>query len=311
MKPKIVVIGSANMDMIVRTARIPKPGETVRGDDFVQSMGGKGANQAVAAARLGADVTFVARLGKDYFGSDAFKTYEKEGIDTKYIVWDDVAPTGVALIMIDNEGENIICVASGANGKLSTEDVSKAEEAIKSADCVLLQLEIPMKTVEYTIRMASKYHVRVVLNPAPMTKLLEGLLENVDVLTPNETEAAALTENYMVHPRDLAFMVKRKFNIKNVIVTMGKEGTAISNEQGSGAIHIPSYLVEAVDATGAGDAFNGGLVVALAQGKNLDDAVRYANAVGALATTRFGAQSALPTAEEVQAFLRVIREKGN
>jgi ribokinase len=312
MKPKIVVIGSANMDMIVRTARIPKPGETVLGDHFIQTRGGKGANQAVAAARLGADVTFVARLGKDHFGRDAFETYGKEGINTNYIVWDEETPTGVALIMIDKEGENIICVATGANWKLSTDDVFKAEEAIKSANCVLLQLEIPLKTVEYAVQLASKYHVRVVLNPAPIAKLSDELLEKVDVFTPNETEAAKLTGGNASHPRDLAVIVKRKFNIKNVIVTMGKEGAAIATEQSTGAaIQIPSYPVEAVDATGSGDAFNGGLVVALAQGKNLDDAVRYANAVGALATTRFGAQSASPTAEEVQAFLRKNSKNGS
>jgi len=310
MKPKIVVIGSANMDMIVKTAKIPRAGETVLGDVFIQSRGGKGANQAVAAARLGAEVTFVARLGRDHFGKEAFEAYEKEGINTKYIVWDDEAPTGVALIMIDSAGEDIICVAPGANGKLSTDDISKAEEAIKSADCVLLQLEIPIKAVEYAIRLASKYHVRVVLNPAPMAKLSEDLLERVDVLTPNETEAAALTGNYVSHPRDLAFIVKRKFDIKNVVITMEKEGVVISSEHSSSPIQVRAFPVESVDSTGAGDAFNGGLVVALARGDKLEDAVRYANAVGALATTRFGAQSSLPTALEVEAFLKKNEEKG-
>lgn len=309
MKPKIVVIGSANTDMIVKTAKIPRPGETVLGNEFIQSRGGKGANQAVAAARLGAEVTFVARLGKDHFGQDAFKAYEKEGINTKYIVWDDETPTGVALIMIDSEGEDIICVAPGANGKLSPLDISNAEEAIKSADCVLLQLEIPMKTVEFAIRLASKYHVRVVLNPAPMAGLSGDLLERVDVLTPNETEAAMLTGNYVSHPRDLAFTVKRKFDIKNVIITMGKEGAAISSLQSTSPVVASSFPVESVDATGAGDAFNGGLVVALARGEKLEEAVRYANAVGALATTRYGAQSSLPTAMEVEAFLHKHAEK--
>jgi len=307
MKPKIVVIGSANTDMIVRITHIPRAGETVLGDNFIQSRGGKGANQAITAARLGAEVTFVARLGKDRFGQDAFEAYEKEGINTKYIVWDEASPTGVALIMIDLEGEDIICVAPGANGKLSTDDISKAEEAIKSADCVLLQLEIPMKTVEFAIKLASKYHVRVILNPAPMAKISEDLLERVDVLTPNETEAAALTGNYVSHPRDLAHIIKRKFNVENVIVTMGKDGAVISGL--SIPIVVPSFPVESVDATGAGDGFNGGLAVALARGDNLEDAVIYASAVGALATTRFGAQSSLPTALEVVAFLNKNAEK--
>jgi ribokinase len=310
MQPKIVVIGSANTDMIVRTPHIPRAGETVLGNDFMQSRGGKGANQAVAAARLGAQVTFVARLGKDHFGQAAFAAYEKEGINTRYIVWDDEAPTGVALIMIDSEGEDIICVAPGANGKLSTADILKAEEAIKSADCILLQLEIPISTVDFAIRLASKYHVRVVLNPAPMAKLSEDLLEKVDVLTPNETEAARLTGNHVSHPRDLAYDVNRKFGIKNVIVTMGKEGAVLSRLHSPSPIEIPAFPVESVDATGAGDAFNGGLVVALARGDQLEEAVRYANAVGALATTREGAQSSSPTALEVEAFLKVNEEKG-
>jgi ribokinase len=307
MKPKIVVIGSANVDMIVRTERIPKMGETVLGGNFLQSRGGKGANQAVAAARLGAEVTFVARLGKDHFGQDAIAAYAKEGITTKYIVQDDEEPTGVALIMIDSKGEDIICVAPGANGKLSTEDVIKAEAAIKSADCLLLQLEIPLKTVEFAIRLASKYHVLVILNPAPMVKLSEELLEKVDVLTPNETEAALLTGNYVSHPRDLLTTIKMKQGIKNVIITMGKEGAYIS---GVHSPHVPAFPVEAEDATGAGDAFNGGLAVALARADSLEAAVRYANAVGALATTRLGAQSSLPTALEVDTFIKKNEEKG-
>ena len=311
MQPKIVVIGSANTDMIVRTTHIPKAGETVLGNEFIQSRGGKGANQAVAAARLGAQVTFVARLGKDNLGQAAFAAYEEEQINTSYIVWDEAAPTGVALIMIDADGENIICVAPGANARLSTGDILKAEEAIRSADCMLLQLEIPLDTVAYAIRLASKYHVRVVLNPAPMTSLSENLLRMVDVLTPNETEAARLTGDELSHPRDLAYNVNRKYGVKNVIVTMGKEGALVSRLESPSPMLIPAFPVESVDATGAGDAFNGGLVVALARGDALEEAVRYANAVGALATTRAGAQSCSPTAREVEAFLKKNAEKEN
>jgi ribokinase len=209
--------------------------------------------------------------------------------------------------MIDSKGEDIICVAPGANGKLSTEDVIKAQAAIKSADCLLVQLEIPLKTVEFAIRLASKYHVLVILNPAPMVKLSEELLERVDVLTPNETEAALLTGNYGSHPRDLLTTIKMKHGIKNVIITMGKEGAYTS---GVLSPHVPAFPVEAVDATGAGDAFNGGLAVALARGDSLEAAVRYANAVGALATTRLGAQSSLPTALEVDTFFKKNEEKG-
>ncbi len=308
MRPKIVVIGSVNTDMIIRTTRIPKVGETVLGDNFMQSRGGKGANQAVAAARLGAEVTLVARLGRDYFGQEACEALEKEGVNTRYILWDEKTPSGVALIMIDTEGEDIICVAPGANRKLSTEDILKVEEAIKSADCVLLQLEIPTKTVESAIRLASKHHVRVVLNPAPMVQLPKSVLEMVDVLTPNETEAAALAGNNTSHPRDLSAMIRRKFGVKNVIVTLGKEGAYLT---GDCSFNVPAFPVESVDTTGAGDAFTGGLTVALARGDELEDAVRYASAVGALATTRFGAQSSLPTAQEVEAFLSKNAEKVN
>jgi len=303
MKPKIVVIGSANMDMIVRTDHIPQRGETVLGGKFIQSRGGKGANQATAAARLGADVTFVTRLGTDQFGQDMFKAYKEEGINTEYIVWDEETPTGVALIVIDSAGEDIICVAPGANENLPTADIARAEEAIKFADCVLLQLETPMKTVEYAVKLASKHHVRVILNPAPMTSLSTELLEMVHVLTPNETEASALVKNYVANPRDLPLVVMQKFNIKNVVVTMGKEGAAICCDKFPSPWIVPGFQIDAVDTTGAGDAFNGGLVVALARGEKIEDAVRYANAVGALATARIGAQSSLPTLSEVEALL--------
>ncbi len=302
-QPRIVVIGSANTDMIVKTGHIPRPGETVLGLDFMQSRGGKGANQAFAAARLGAQVTFVARLGRDHFGQAAFEACEKEGILMKYIVWDEVAASGVALIMMDSTGENIICVAPGANGNLSPQDVFKAEDAIRSADCMLLQLEIPMQTVESAIRLASKYHVRVVLNPAPMTTLSQDLLELVDVFTPNETEAATLAGIPVSHPRDLAPSLSRKFGIRNVVVTLGKAGAVISGLNNPDPLEVPSFPVVSLDAIGAGDAFNGGLAVALARGDDLKEAVRYANAVGALATTRPGSQNSLPTAREVQAFL--------
>ena len=304
MRPKIVVIGSANTDMIVRTAHIPVSGETVLGDGFMRSGGGKGANQAVAAARLGAEVVFVARLGKDHFGQAAFEAYEREGIKTNYIAWDEETPSGVALIMVDNAGENIICVAPGANGKLSTDDIAGAEDAIGSADCVLLQLEIPMKTVEYAIRLASKHHVRVVLNPAPITTLSKELLEGVDVLTPNETEALVLAGKDVPDRRDLALMIQRRYGVRNVVVTMGKEGAVIAGSDGPPApAQVPAFQVNSVDAIGAGDAFNAALAVALARGEGLEDAARYASAAGALATTRRGAQPSLPYQKEIMALL--------
>ena len=303
MKPRIVVIGSANMDMIIRTSHIPRVGETILGEDFIQSLGGKGANQAIAAARLGADVTFIARLGNDHFGRVMLESYKQEGVDISHIIIDGEYPTGVALILIDSKGENVICVAPGANAKLSVDDIAASEDVIKSADYVLLQLEIPIVTVEYAIRLAAKYHVRVVLNPAPIAKISRDILELIDVLTPNHSEAIVMAEEKGSLSGEVALALRRKFNIKNVVITMGKNGTAISSESSPIPKVIPGFIVDPVDITGAGDAFNSGLAFALASGLEVEEAVRYANAVGALAITRLGAQSSLPTSEEVAAFL--------
>lgn len=310
MNPIIVVVGSANTDMVVQVHHLPEPGETVLGGDYIQSQGGKGANQAVAAARLGADVTFIAGLGQDAFGDVSIASYMAEGINTEYIIRDEKASSGVALIMVNRIGENIIAVAPGANAKLSPADIIAAENAIEGANCLLVQLEIPLETVRVAIQLAVKHHVPVILNPAPATQLPSAFLEMVDYLTPNKTEATDLSGNNVSHPGDLAYNVKKKLNIKNVIVTMGKEGAVISGLNSSSSVEVPSFPVRSVDTTGAGDAFNGGLAVALARGDNLEYAVRYANAVGALATTRFGAQSSLPTALEVDAFLKKNQSKG-
>jgi ribokinase len=302
MKPKIVVIGSANMDLVVTAHHLPRAGETVLGKEYFQSGGGKGANQAMAAARLGADVTFIARLGKDHFGQAAFDSFESEKINTDFIVWDEETASGVALIMVDPSGENIICVAPGANGKLSKDDIHGAEAAFRSADCLLLQLEIPLETVEFSICLAEKYRVPVVLNPAPMAQLSPASLEKIDFLTPNKTEALAFAGNHGYDPKDLPLVVKKKLNVKDVVVTMGKAGAIISGP--NGPVIIPAFPVNSVDATGAGDAFNGALVVALALGEELPEAVKFANAAAALSTTRFGAQTSMPTLDEVNKFLK-------
>lgn len=301
MIPKIVVIGSANTDRVIRVDRLPNPGETVLGYDSKKMLGGKGANQAVAAARLGAEVTFVCRLGKDLDGEEAVQAYQAEGINTDYITWDENEPSGSALIMVNAQGENIIAVAPGANKKLSPDNVSAAESAIQGADCVVLQLEIPLESVEIGIKLANQHKVMVILNPAPATKLSRDLLKLVDVLTPNQTEAKILAGNYLNRKvRDISHLMEARGLVKNVVITRGAEGAMIP---GFRNINIPSYKVDAIDATGAGDAFNGGLAVALARGSSLNDAVSYANAIGALTTTKIGAQSAMPTDQEVQEFL--------
>lgn len=302
MKPKIVVVGSANTDMTVQIRNLPEPGETVLGGEYIQAPGGKGANQAVAAARLGAEVTFIARLGRDGFGDAAIAAYKAEGINTKYIIRDDNALSGVALIMVNRSGENIIAVAQGANAKLSPEDILAAESAIIGANCLLVQLEIPLETVQAAILLAVKHYVPVILNPAPATKLFPALLEMVDYLTPNENEAAALAGKQSTrHAIDGAYTLKTQLKIKNLVITLGEKGAAIVDYCNQ---IVPSFAIQSVDTTGAGDAFNGGLAVALARGDLLLDAVKFANAVAALTTTGSGAQSSMPTASAVKAFLK-------
>ncbi len=301
MKPKIVVVGSSNTDMIVHTHHLPEPGETVLGGTFAESQGGKGANQAVAAARLGADVTFVARVGRDAFGDASLAAFKTEGINTKYIIMDDNARSGVALIMVNRQGENVIVVIQGANANLSPDDVFAAESAIKEANCLLVQLEIPLETVQTAIQLAAKHRVPVILNPAPATQLPTKMLEMVDYLTPNETEAAFLAGGYSAkQASDAAYILSSKFKVKNIVITLGEKGALIT---GFRKQTVPSYSVNSIDATGAGDAFNGGLAVALARGDQLAEAVKFANAVAALSTTKTGAQPSMPTAKDVEAFL--------
>jgi ribokinase len=301
MRPKIVVVGSSNTDMVVRAEHLPLRGETVLGEKFIMTAGGKGANQAVAAARLGAEVTFVARLGRDMFGDKALAGFQAEGIHTDYIVRDDEELSGVALIVVDHKAENIITVAPGSNGRLSPLDVAAADPAIKAADCVLLQLEIPLEAVRAAIELAKRHNVKVMLNPAPARTLPADLLRLIDVLTPNESEAANLAgcERYAAE-EVLPGLAAR--GPSSVVVTLGARGCDVLVDDRPQ--HVPSFPVEAVDTTGAGDCFNGALAVALARGLKMVEAIQYANAAAALAVTRFGAQLSMPTDEEVQKFLR-------
>ena len=303
-KPKIVVVGSANTDMVVRVNEIPDLGETVLGGEFMTVQGGKGANQAVAAARLGAEVTFVTRLGGDDFGKRSFYAYQVEGIHTQYIVWDPVAPSGVALILVNQQGENIIAVAPGANGNLSSADVKAAEVAFEAADVILTQLEVPMEAIQTTIDLAQKHHVRVILNPAPAKQLPRELLQFVDYLTPNEGELSVLTE----YTGDTASFVWKDFqmqnNLKALIVTLGSQGARVLSDPVDDI--VPGFSVVPVDTVAAGDAFNGGLAFAIAHDDDILEAVRFANAVGALSVTRAGAQPSLPRIDEVIHFLSQI-----
>mgnify|MGYP005838900263 CR=1 FL=1 len=301
--PRVVVVGSSNTDMVVKAPRIPRPGETVLGGRFVMAAGGKGANQAVAAARLGAQVTLVARLGRDMFGRETLGNLQREGIDTSFLAWDDSAPSGIALIVVSQEGENAIAVAPGANGELTPADVERAEGSIAAADVVLLQLEVPMAAVRRTAELAARHGVRVILNPAPAAPVPREVLQRVDLLTPNEHEAGLLSavEPEGAEGAERAARALLRQGVRALAMTLGGRG-ALWARAGEMEL-VPAFRVEPVDTTGAGDAFNGALACAWAGGQELRQAVRYANAAAALATTVMGAQPSLPTAEQVEELL--------
>jgi ribokinase len=302
----IVVVGSANTDMILKCDRLPGPGETVLGGHYIAAAGGKGANQAVAAARLGAEVVFVARLGRDWLGDQALAHYTAEGVRCDHLTRDDDLPSGVALIMVDAAGENLIGVAPGANGALRPEHVEQAAPAFQGASVLLVQLEIPLDTVGAALRLAHQHGVRAILNPAPARPLPDELIRGA-ILTPNETEAGQLTDRTTDAKAAAQRLLER--GAANVIVTLGEKGALVSEPGGFRA--VPGFRVQAVDTTAAGDAFNGGLACALARGVALPEAVRYANAVAALSVTRLGAQPSLPIGDEVTQFLNGIAHDGS
>jgi len=303
-QPSIVVVGSSNMDLVVKAPRIPIVGETILGGDFLMTPGGKGANQAVAAAKLGADVYFVARLGNDIFAEHALANFAKESIHTEYIIHTEDVSSGVALITVDGAGENVIVVAPGANGQLSPGDVEKARPAFVSSGAVVAQLEVPLETVECAARLAEHSDVPFILDPAPAQKLSVQLLEMVDVLTPNETEARILTGTE-VTDEDSARRAAGKLlalGVKTVILTMGAKGFMLCDSQK--VEFIPALKVDAIDTTAAGDAFTGALAVGLARGRTLREAAVFANYVAALSVMTMGAQSSMPSAEQVESFIK-------
>ena len=304
MSNQIVVIGSSNTDMIVKMPRIPQPGETILGGKFSTAAGGKGANQAVGAARAGGSVALIARLGADMFGDRALRKFTEDGIQTDHITRDENAPSGVALIFVDEKGENSIAVASGANANLSAEDIHDAVDTIASADIVLMQLEIPLATVQAAARIAADNNVKVILNPAPAQALPDQLLQRVTILTPNESEAEILT-GIKVETESQAAGAARALQAKGnetVIITLGPRGAYVLSADYEGL--IPSFTVTAVDSTAAGDVFNGVLAVSLAEGLPIPDAVRLANAAAALSVTKLGAQPSAPTRREIEVFMK-------
>lgn len=302
-KNRILVIGSSNTDMTVRSATLPKPGETVLGGDFRMGPGGKGANQAVAARLLGGEVTFVCKLGRDMFGEGASKHYELCGLDTSKILWSD-KPSGVALITVDSKAENSIVVASGANADMTVSDIDSVADIIKSSGILLLQLEIPMDAVVHAAEIAYNAGVQVVLNPAPAAVLPAELLKCVSILIPNETEASAISGIDINNFETAAAAAERLkgMGVREVIITMGSRGSVVCDGD---CTFVPAVKVNAVDTTAAGDTFCGGVCVALSEGKDLLEAVKFATAASSIAVQRPGAQDSVPNRCEVDKLLNI------
>ncbi|MHC1740600.1 MAG: ribokinase [Anaerolineaceae bacterium] len=295
----IVVIGSLNMDLVVRIDRMPLISETVRGGDLITIPGGKGANQAAAAALLDSTVSMVGRVGNDLYGSLIVNNLQKIGIDTSGVFIDPLVSTGTAMVFVTPRGENCIVISPGANGRVEKKDINENINKIADAKVLLLQLEIPTPTVLCAIEIAKQFGVLTILNPAPAAKLPKNIYKMIDILVPNEIEASLLT-GIEVHDLGSASKAAQQLislGIKKVILTLGKKGSLLVTK--GNCIHIPAYEVEAVDTTGAGDSFIGGLATSITKGFSLEDAAHYASFVGALTVTRRGAQISFPTSEEV------------
>jgi ribokinase len=306
--PRIVVIGSANADLVARAQRLPAPGETVTGSHFRMIPGGKSANQAVAAARLGAETFFVGRIGADVFGDTLVASFTHAGVQMEFLTRDTAEPTGTALIGVsETTGENYIIVVPGANGKLSKDDIDEAAELIASADAILLCLEVPMPAVIAALTIARAAGVPTILNPAPAVVLPQSILEKCSILTPNEHEVGILAGISDGTPAQCAWeLVKR--GVETVIVTLGADG-ALAVEKNGAVVDVGAPMVErVVDTTAAGDCYTAGLAVALCEGKKLEHAMKFAATAASISVTRAGAQSSLPTREEVDELLAKLHQ---
>ena len=295
----ILVVGSSNIDLVASVDRLPSRGETVLGYRFAQSFGGKGANQAVAAARAGAEVAFLSKLGADANGRLIEQHLAAQGLSRPILLRDAEFPTGVAMILVDHSGENQIAVVPGSNGRLTPADLRQHRELIAGARVLLLQMEIPRETVFEALRLGRECGLTTILNPAPAAPLPSDLLRLVDILTPNESEAQVLTGS--ADPAEAARILTDR-GVGTVVVTCGANGAFLAT--GNDVTHIPGFLVETIDSTGAGDAFNGALACAVAEGVPLKSAIERANAAGALATTGRGAQESMPTKDDIEQLCR-------
>ncbi len=302
MSKNILVIGSTNMDMVVKVPYFPKPGETIMGGDFFMNQGGKGANQAVTVSRLNGNIEFICKTGNDSISSQMKDLFIAEGISEKWILKDNNKPSGVAIIMVDKNAENSIVVAPGANSNLSPKDIENSLEAIRKADYILIQLEIPIETVEYVVKIASHFRKKVILNPAPMASLSDEILKEIYLITPNRIEAETLAEMNIVDGESLIKVAKAIYNkgVENIIITLGSDGALVYNGDFK---MIPAIKTDPVDTTGAGDVFNGALTVALAEGLDLFSAVKFANRASAISITRRGAILSIPYRNELTEFI--------
>jgi ribokinase len=296
---KIVVVGSCNTDMVIKADRLPVPGETILGGTFFMNPGGKGANQAVAASRMGANVTLISKTGNDVFGKQSVMLYTAENIKTDFIYSDPKHPSGVALITVDSQGENCIVVASGANASLSPSDIDKASAEIESSNIVLMQLEIPIETVEYVAEMASKKGIKVILNPAPARALSDNLLKNLYIIIPNKSEAEILSGikvSDIESAKQAADIISAK-GVDIVVITLGSQGALIKeyNEY----LFVEAFKVDALDTTAAGDTFCGAFCVGLSEGRSIPEAVKLAARAAAITVTRMGAQASIPYRTEL------------
>ena len=296
---KIVVVGSCNTDMVIKADRLPVPGETILGGTFFMNPGGKGANQAVAAARMGGSVTLISKTGNDVFGKQSVMLYNAENIKTDYVFSDPKQPSGVAMITVDSNGENCIVVASGANASLSPADIDKARKEIESSDLVLMQLEIPVETVEYVAEMANRKGIPVILNPAPARTLPEALLKNLYIIIPNKSEAEILSGIKVTDQesaRKAAAIISAK-GVDIVVITLGSQGALIKEKE---EYHfVEAFKVDTIDTTAAGDTFCGSVCVGLSEGKSISEAVEMAARAAALTVTRMGAQGSIPYRPEL------------